>query len=871
MKSSRSVSVLTTLGLLCLAVCDMHAAERGVAHFEGRQTHPLAWTPSGRLLLAVNTTDARLSVFDVTVASNAAPVLVAEIPVGLEPVAVRARTEDEAWVVNEVSDSVSVVSLSRQAVVATLPCADEPADVVFAGDRAFVSCARNGVIRVFDVVNRAEVGSVALRGDQPRALAVGPDGASVLAAFLYSGNATTVLPPAAAAPQPAPENPSLPEAPVTAEIVDASDPRVRYTVLDHDVAVISTSSLQVERYLSGLGTVLLDLALRTGPEGPELWVAGTEAHNRIRFEPELRGRVAENRLSRVRLPAGTPAALDLNAGSAGGTETALAQPAALVFSGGGSTGWVAAFGSDRIARFRPDTGIVDARVDLRSHTGWGGISDPSRVRGPRGLALDASGTRLYVLNRLADTLSVVATGSATVVSEVPLGSSDPLPAAAREGRGVLFDARLSGNGTASCATCHVDADRDGLAWDLGNPSGEMMTVTGANLSVHDSTPRERRLHPMKGPMTTQTLRGLALHQPMHWRGDRAHLDEFNVTFPDLLGGALRPPAEFEALGSYLAGLRLHPNPHRLPDGSLPARLGEADPVRGRLLFNLHINHCAVCHVLPAGTDHNLDDPRNFGGRQPMKTPSLRTTHHRAAFDPSPGGESVSGFGLGHDGASGLRSLPTTHFYELDVLTGADFADVTAFVLSFDTGTAPSVGRSRTVTPESAGLPETTADLALLETQAARPEGCDLVARGTVAGQPRQWLFDPATRRYLPDSAASGAADWTRQQVLEALAPGDALTFLGVLPGEGIRFGRDRNGNGVPDADEPPPRLVAELVSGVLNVRWSADTGWLLEQSADPGGPWRPSQQPLTGIPPNRRLEAPVTDGEPAFFRLRRIW
>ena len=29
-----------------------------------------------------------------------------EIPVGLEPVSVRARTNDEVWVVNEVSDSV---------------------------------------------------------------------------------------------------------------------------------------------------------------------------------------------------------------------------------------------------------------------------------------------------------------------------------------------------------------------------------------------------------------------------------------------------------------------------------------------------------------------------------------------------------------------------------------------------------------------------------------------------------------------------------------------------------------------------------------------------------------------------------------------
>ncbi len=27
-------------------------------------------------------------------------------------------------------------------------------------------------------------------------------------------------------------------------------------------------------------------------------------------------------------------------------------------------------------------------------------------------------------------------------------------------------------------------------------------------------------HPLKGPMTTQSLRGMANHGPMHWRGDR---------------------------------------------------------------------------------------------------------------------------------------------------------------------------------------------------------------------------------------------------------------------------------------------------------------------------------------------------------------
>jgi hypothetical protein len=60
----------------------------------------------------------------------------------MEPVAVAARTNSEVWVVNHLSDSVSVVDLSQMPprVVRTLIVGDEPRDIVFAGtggNRAF--------------------------------------------------------------------------------------------------------------------------------------------------------------------------------------------------------------------------------------------------------------------------------------------------------------------------------------------------------------------------------------------------------------------------------------------------------------------------------------------------------------------------------------------------------------------------------------------------------------------------------------------------------------------------------------------------------------------------------------------------------------
>ena len=283
-----------------LTITNDDVASETFVNFEAQHTRPVCLSPDGTRLFVVNTPDARLSVFDVSNPANPLPVLIREIRTGIDPVAVNAVSNDEAWVVNELSDSVSIVSVSSGITVATLPCKDEPGDVVFAGGKAFVSCARNNGIRIFSISTLQELAFVTLTSQYPKALAVNAAGDRVYAVSKLSGNRTTLLPANLAPAQPAPTNTALPAAPDAGLIVTADDSRLspKPNMPDNDVAEINVSTHAVARYFKGVGTINFAAAVRPGASG-ELWIANTEARNAIRFEPVLKGHSVDNRITMI--------------------------------------------------------------------------------------------------------------------------------------------------------------------------------------------------------------------------------------------------------------------------------------------------------------------------------------------------------------------------------------------------------------------------------------------------------------------------------------------------------------------------------------------------------------------------------------------
>ena len=876
---SFGVKTCAPAALALWGVCAVPSLRAQYVNFESHQTRPICLSPDGTRLFALNTPDGRLSVFDVSNPANPLPVLIREIAVGIEPVSVNALSNDEAWVVNEVSDSVSIVSVAAGAVTATLACKDEPADVVFANGRAFVSCSQNNLLRVFDLATHAATATIPLAGLNPRSLAVSGDGTKVYAAFKLSGNRTTLLPANLAPPQPPPTNTSLPPPPQVGLIVSADDVRLSPApnMPDNDVAEIDTAALTVTRYFKGTGTVNFFVAVR--PASTELWVANTEARNLTQFEPAQKGRSVDNRVTRVNtFGAGTVTPFDLNPGvdyllfpNNAALATALAQPVALAFAPDGAAFWLASFGTDRVAKIDANTGAVISRIETGPTTG--AASDPRNKRGPRGLALQAANSRLYVLNRIANSISILSTASELVLGEIPTGTYDPTPAVIRQGRGFLYDARLSGNGTQSCASCHIDGDRDELAWDLGEPGGSMQTVTTLGGSVILS------MHPMKGPLTTQTLRGLAGMNPLHWRGDRASFTAFNPAFASLLGGSQLSTADMNAFRDFINTIVFQPNPNQSPDRTMPSLFPPGDPNAGdpnagqNTFLNENFNpglRCSTCHALPTGTNRLIITAAALQESQDFKVPQLRNIYQKLHFARSATAVSLSGFGLTHDGMD-----PDVFTFLSRPVFGSFSGDTTrkrnlnAFMQCFDTGAAPTVGHSRTVT--AATLAGSSADWSLLEAQAAAPLNglsSGLVVRLLENGGRHGFVYRPATNDYLSDQSA--LAPLTRAGLEAKVAAGATLTLMGTPRSSAQRIAIDRDGDSIPDADEPTPRLDLSLTAGTPQLAWPvAGAAHVLEFTDTLSPPnWQPITEPRGTAGLNINVPDP-TAGARRFYRLRR--
>ncbi len=798
-------------------------------NFEPSLVHPIAISPSGHRLFALNSDTGTLRVFSLNDPQNPTPIL--DIPLGLAPVSLRPRNDDEVWVVDALSDSISVVSIPQGIVTRVLQTKDDPADIVFAGNpqKAYVSIAGRDEIQVFDVASGNPLATISVPGKEPRSLAVDGSGSQVYALVFRSGNRTTLLPASFAPLPPAPTNPSLPPAPPQSKIVSLDDPMWAshpLVVPDIDLVRIDVATDTISAQVTGVGTINYDFAI--DPLTGVIVVAKTDARNAISFEPNLKSNYYDSGLTFVDVLSNATIDHDLNLGVTSKTKSlALSEPTAIVIDATRRRIWVAAQGSDRIAQVS-DQGEVVQRIDLTGPFSQG--DSQVTKRGPRGLALTQNGEVLYVFNRMSQSVSIVDTTTAQVTGEVSLGF-DPMSPEWRRGQGLLYDARLSADGTVSCASCHIDGEHDLLSWDLGDPGGTMTPVPAQ--APHPSFPANAfppfNYHPMKGPMVTQTLRGLKTNAPYHWRGDKARIQDFNGAFVSLLGGSLLNNKDIDLLAHFLTHISHPGNPNQNLDRTLPA-----PAAAGKVAFDTlpavafpggFQLTCADCHGEEDGSGKEivLPIPQTFiGPSQPTNTPQLRGLFRRGEA-PINGSPSKVGFGFAHDGG-----LPTMRLF-LDIpafslMPNSEKNNLVAFLEAFDTGTAPIVGHRYLVNWQTANTTALFNEIVLLQSRALAKD-CDLILESRLDGKKQNFVFNTNTLRY--DADVNGARSLSAARL-------NLLAAAGRLSGAALAtpFGEGRErafgytefaiGHRESQGANPQPNVRLELInrrtnnSGILN-------------------------------------------------------
>ncbi len=579
---------------------------------------------------------------------------------------------------------------------------------------------------------------------------------------------------------------------------------------------------------AGVGTTLFNLAV--SPVDGRVYVSNTEARNHVRFEgpgnsaSTVRGHFTESRISILQAD-GSVRHTHLNShidrqrefGTDAERQAALASPLELSLSNDGEKLYVAAMGSNKI-------GVLDtASMDNQSFDPTAQVHIPLSGGGPTGFVKNMQDSLAFVLTRYDNGISTIDLATNTEVGHLTM--VNPEPDSITVGRPLLYDAlRTSSKGDSSCALCHVFGDTDHLSWDLGNP--DEVQLPNPLIEVPFTTPRlgefnikQSSFHPMKGPKGTQSLRGMANHGPLHWRGDRtgsvrsagesreeAAFKEFNPSFEKLLGrdGPVSD-SDMQAFTDFAIQLSYPPNPIRPLSNVLTA-----DQTEGRRVYNNVFTSpgggsvgCNTCHILDAANG-------NYGtafafiavlgeNSQDFKVPHFRNIYQKVGFfrqgNNTP---QIRGFGLSEPASSaGLMSLVNSGDFQFE--NNQQSAQLASFIFAYDTLLSPIVGQQVTLSADSPAAAEQRIDLLISRAQVVGllPE-CDLIVKGVWQGQARgafredsdEFQSDLAVERY----SLAELKNLGRQ-------PGNHLTFTCAPPNSGMRMGIDRDRDGIFDADE----------------------------------------------------------------------
>ena len=481
------------------------------------------------------------------------------------------------FVTNSWDDTLSVIDTRTLAVTATWPVGAEPSSVVEdrAGKRLFVANRISNDVAVLDAQTGAEEKRL-LAGRGSSYLTLSPDGSRIYATHVY---------------------PNPPR--VRTELDNRTAPESEITVIDTTRAVV-VDRMPLDR-IAGVFHLAFSSDGRLGAVAEyhpknlvplaHLEHGGAFAYTLTIFGADVGKTSIEVPLDELERYASQPFGV------------AIAPDKSRIYVTIGGSECVIVIDIPRLMRFiqsrpRPQSGSF--AYDLSASANYVVARIPVG-HNPRGLALSRDGRRLFVANRLEDTISVIDTRGNRVAATIKLDGPKTI-SAQRHGEQTFYTARQSFQGQIGCASCHIDSTFDGLTWDL-EPDGFGRDI-----------------------VDNKMLEGVKGTEPYKWNGG-------NPNIPTECGPRTEKyfwrsenydSLTLADLTIYIRNMPTRPNRWKLPGREMtPAQ------ERGRALFTrdtdkfgkpiIEYNRCSYCHSGPKGTNQKLFD---VGTRKPTDNSGL---------------------------------------------------------------------------------------------------------------------------------------------------------------------------------------------------------------------------------------------------------
>ena len=476
------------------------------------------------------------------------------------------------FVTNSWDDTLSVIDTSTLAVVATWPVGAEPSSVVEdrAGKRLFVANRISNDVAVLDAQTGVEEKRL-LAGRGSSYLALSPDGSRIYATHVY---------------------PNPPR--VQTDLDNRREPESEITVIDAARAVVvdrmPLHAIAGVFHLAFSADGRLGVAAEYHPKNliplAHLEHGGAFEDTIMVFGADV-GKTVEVPLDELERYASQPFGV------------AIAPDKSRIYVTSGGSEIVTVIDVPRLLRFIHSHNGPFVQ-DLSASTNYV-VARIAVGRNPRGLTLTRDGRRLFVANRMEDTISVIDTRTNRVASTITLAGPKTI-SSLRHGEQTFYTARYSFQGQIGCSSCHIDSTFDGITWNLEPDGFGRSTVANKMLEgVKDTEPYKWTgtnpdIPTECGPRTEKYF----------WRSETFD----NLTLADL--------------ATYIRSLPPRPNRWRLANGEqTPAQ------ERGQEFFTRSVdkfgkpiaesNRCSYCHSGEKGTNQKISD---VGTRKPTDNTGL---------------------------------------------------------------------------------------------------------------------------------------------------------------------------------------------------------------------------------------------------------